>query len=168
MNISHKRGFTLIELLVVIAIIGILAGVVLTSLGSARGRARDTQRIAQLKDIQLALELYFDRNNAYPDALSGGSGTELTDDGFVIPTLPAGGGTAFVYGVKSDKTKYHLGIELESGSGLGSDGDKCSIAVGECASAATIGTYTNGFDGADTEDCAGAATTKGGCYDVAN
>ncbi|PIS13297.1 MAG: prepilin-type cleavage/methylation domain-containing protein, partial [Candidatus Tagabacteria bacterium CG09_land_8_20_14_0_10_41_14] len=57
---KNKKGFTLIELLVVIAIIGILSSVVLASLNSARKKARDARRVADIKQIQLALEMYFD------------------------------------------------------------------------------------------------------------
>lgn len=61
------RGFTLIELLVVIAIIGILASIVLANLTSARMKARDTQRLSDLRTIQKALELYAaDHNGTYP------------------------------------------------------------------------------------------------------
>ena len=69
MNMQQKKlksGFTLIELLVVIAIIGILASIVVASLNSARMKARDTRRIADLRQIQIALELYYDANGYYP------------------------------------------------------------------------------------------------------
>lgn len=64
----NKRGFTLIELLVVIAIIGLLSTLAVVALGSARQRARDAQRLSDLKQVQTALELYYTDSNAYPVA----------------------------------------------------------------------------------------------------
>ncbi len=82
--INFKKGFTLVELLVVIAIIGVLASVVLVSLNSARSKARDARRISDLHQISLALENYYDANNAYPAATSaletGGQMTKVPVD----------------------------------------------------------------------------------------
>ena len=61
---TASRGFTLIELLVVIAIISLLASIVMASLGSARMRARDARRKADLHDLAIAIQLYYDSNNA--------------------------------------------------------------------------------------------------------
>ena len=55
--IKFKRGFTLIELLVVIAIIGILSSVVLASLNSARSKARDAQRVANMREVSKIMNL---------------------------------------------------------------------------------------------------------------
>jgi len=52
--------------LVVVAIIGILATVVLASLSSGRASARDARRLADIKTIQTALELYNTENGKYP------------------------------------------------------------------------------------------------------
>jgi len=72
-NMKGRNGFTLIELLVVTAIIGILASVVLVSLGTARENARDARRLGDLSQISLALEFYVDRFNHYPSVSPGSS-----------------------------------------------------------------------------------------------
>ena len=69
----NKKGFTLIELLIVVAIIGLLSTLAVVALGSARVKARDSKRLADLKQLQTALELYYTDNNSYPT----GSGVEL-------------------------------------------------------------------------------------------
>jgi type II secretion system protein G len=66
-NKKTKYGFTLIELLIVIAIIGLLASIVLVSLSSARQKSRISKRAADLKQIQTALELYYNDNAGYPN-----------------------------------------------------------------------------------------------------
>ncbi len=64
---TKNKGFTLIELLVVISIIGLLSSVVLASLNTARLKARISQRLSNMRQIQLALENYYDTNNSYPN-----------------------------------------------------------------------------------------------------
>ena len=61
-----KKGFTLIELLVVIAVIGLLASIVMISMNSIRAKARDVKRLSDLKQIQTALEMYYDAVGQYP------------------------------------------------------------------------------------------------------
>ena len=62
-NTSRSFGFTLIELLVVIAIIGILAAVIIGSLGVAKSKGDDASIKSNVKTISTQSQLYYDSNS---------------------------------------------------------------------------------------------------------
>jgi prepilin-type N-terminal cleavage/methylation domain-containing protein len=68
----EKKGFTLIELLVVIAIIGILASIVLVSLGSARTKAKNARIQADLSQVRAIAEMISDRDGQYDNLCAAG------------------------------------------------------------------------------------------------
>lgn len=117
---KFRSGFTLIELLVVIAVIGLLASVVLVALNATRIKARDTKRKADIKQLQTALEFYYDDNNEYPavgvvnigydiSALS----VPLTPHILSIPSDPSGSGWhtyQYVRGSVSGNPPFGYGI----------------------------------------------------------
>ncbi|MBI2053423.1 MAG: type II secretion system protein [Candidatus Sungbacteria bacterium] len=167
MNLSFVRrgtkgGFTLIELLVVIAIIGVLSSIVLASLNSARRKSRDARRITDIKQIQLALELYFDSQTptpGYPDADTGAAactatlayGLEDLAPNYIpqVPRDPQGG--CYLYATPTGsgvQASYHLAATLEDATNSALVGDRdCDSGIADgCGTVA----YTGGFDGGVT------------------
>ena len=130
MKNAKKKAFTLIELLVVIAIIGILATLAVVSLQSARARARDSKRVADVKQMQTALELYFNDNSSYPSDISSGIGTYMA----IKPTAPTpADGTcatsAYKYNQTATGSSYTISFclgaktgEIEAGCNVASPG----------------------------------------------
>ena len=178
---NTKKGFTLIELLVVIAIIGILSSVVLASLSTARQKSRDSKRIADLGQIQLALELFFDANQGYPrsNALTCTTPTTCTIAASAaglsplymprIPTPPSGtlltnyiyiGITAAgVYNSAASSTHYVIAAQLERTDNpiLATDANSVVVASGA---------LLTGFTGNVAACTTGGAAATNDCYDI--
>ena len=66
---KYNEGFSLVELMVVIAIIGVLSTMAILALDNSRIKSRDVKRVADIKQLSTALELYYNRDGSYPTTL---------------------------------------------------------------------------------------------------
>lgn len=117
-------------------------------LESAQLRSRDARRIADIKQFQLALKLYFGDNSMYPETL------ELLSPNF-IPALHGDPlGQPYHYAICSP-TSYHLGADLEDRTNiaLSSDDDIVSLCP------------EDPIRGTDRSSCSGEVASRF-CFDV--
>lgn len=118
---NSKSGFTILELLTVVAIIGILSAVALPNLMGTREHARDSERITEIAEIALGLELYYSTCRQYPNPAGGlttgdsnGCPTGVTFGSFLssVPTDPQGG--SYRYGTSGTFDDFVVGALLET------------------------------------------------------
>lgn len=190
----HKRGFTLVELLVVIAIIGILTGIIVPNLTESRKSARDAKRVSDIKQIQLALALYYNDNGFYPrkytDQYTPSDGVTPTDGllGTYISSLPKDPSTGNDYRYTSLTTAvglptcnsatsfppvlYHLGAALETNHSALSDDTPStyftSVSAGGGVASGITYTRCNVSDTnfhPDSATCTETSASTDRCYD---
>lgn len=110
-----SRGFTLIELLVVVAIIGILSSVVMTSLASARLKAKDAAIVSSLRQFTKLLELNHLETKTYGNlqrnlwndcTFTGSFAAEAADICNQVIALSAASGNRFYTGSSGGAAAY--------------------------------------------------------------
>lgn len=86
-----KPSFTIVELLIVIVIIGILAAITMVTYTGVQNRARDAQRLSDMKAITTALERYKIDHGQYPVAVG-----QTGHDGWEVSHVPKADGKKFL------------------------------------------------------------------------
>lgn len=149
-----RSGFFIILIIIggllLIAVIGIVASIFLSSLNSARMQGRDTRRVLDVKQLQVALELYLDANGHYPAVLSEIPQTD-------IPAVPLDPSTNALYPyVLCGTGAYHMAATLETQAGqLSNDADSPPLCAEDTIS------------GDDAHSCiSDASAVAGHCFDV--
>ena len=65
---KKSKGFTLVELLIVVVIIGILAGMMMLSTGSATDKAEATKIVSDMRNMKAAAVMVYADTNVWPTA----------------------------------------------------------------------------------------------------
>ncbi len=113
-------GFTLVEVIVVIGIIAILTTIAYASLTQIRAKSRDQKRVADVHEIQLALEYFYNKNGKYPEKIwpVGSENASSTLVGYLSaePKAPTSGEIYNYFSIKTTSARcvsYHLWTKLE-------------------------------------------------------
>lgn len=143
-----RSGFTLVELLVVISIITLLATIGYATYSNAQIAARDGRRKEDLRDLQVALELYRQKNGHFPCTndnalptwhLSMAGSFWITDHVSCSPTTPLD--SNYINQMPKDPTANNGNPAISNvvfGYAYRSDG---VIAGGSCPPSPTQGKY---------------------------
>lgn len=113
------KGFTLVELLIVIIIIGILAGMMMLSTGSATDKAEATKIVSNMRNIKSACLMFYADYDRYPANLT----TDKTSmdkyldttiaKGYTIASTDATGGLKIVADTTSTGLNVPAGVNTK-------------------------------------------------------
>lgn len=119
----NQKGFALTELMVTVSIIGVVGTLSAPKLNQALSSARDANRKMNIKQVQTALNLYYDDNLSYPkyqgepskeaynflkNSLAGNKTKYISE----LPIDPLNN-DRYVYKYWSDGQKFEIIYELE-------------------------------------------------------
>ena len=144
---KRKGGFTLVELLIVIMIIGILAGMVLLSMGPVLDSVKASNIISDTRTVLSAAQMFLIEEMKTPEAADA---AKL--EGFMNKKLDTKKYAAFAF-VKMDNGAEYVGVELTGdykGDGVKGSLKKKAADVGGVGAAKGATDVTNPYN---NEDC---------------
>lgn len=116
-KVTGSSGFTFIEMLVVSTLVVVFTSILVVAYTTSSHANRDRRREADVKQMQVALEQYYEIYKSYPVAnsvsslLSNSSFTEFLQNSSIDDPLNTG---VYKYTVSSNATTYQLGYTKES------------------------------------------------------
>jgi len=154
-----RRGFTLVELLVVIAIIGILIGMLLPAVQSARESGRRAQCVNNLKQLALACIQHESTHAYYPTG--GWAWYWSGDPDRGTNQRQPGGWTYNVLPFMEQQALHDLGIGQTTAAKKGalSQAGQTPLSVFYCPTRRATTTYPNFYDTVNTNPITQAART---------
>jgi prepilin-type N-terminal cleavage/methylation domain-containing protein len=154
----NKKAFTLVEMVVVIAVIGILTTIAVVAVQNSRRGVRDAKRVADIKQIQTALKLYYNNVGSYPELASITASNSIQYNGIVYmsdfpqaPT-PADGdcnssNNEYAYlPIGTNNLSYQISFCLGGQIASLSQGEKCAVPNGIMTTACSEYQIPAGFN----------------------
>jgi len=135
---TRKKAYTLAEIVLAVMIIGLIFSIVSVSLSEIRRNSRDTRRVSDIAQIQLALEEYYRDEGFYPDTLNLGENLigSTTNRIYIIrvpqnPQPAASNCEPSNYQYTKDGDSYQIKFCLEKNIDEYNTGQNCLSPIGE-------------------------------------
>lgn len=134
----QQKGFSLVELMVAVAIIAVLSTLSIVALKGIRQSGRDSRRVADIAQLQLALKTFYNENGFYPTAITAGQSIVMNGRSYLLAVPdnpePRDDGTCpdegYVYSPVEDGQRYALRFCLASRSNSLAGGSHTATADG--------------------------------------
>lgn len=136
-----KKAFNILELIITVSIIGIIVIITMIAFNYLLAWLRDTQRLSDIKQIQLALEVYKKDHGCYPPSLEGENNSlfsSSTSESYlrILPQNPRPRkeqicpDNNYIYWPRRGNSNYMIDFCLESKVGSMGPGRKCAVPRG--------------------------------------
>ena len=124
---NNKKAFTLVELMVALFIISFLIFSVFLFTNSSRSQGRDLKVLANISQVQIALDYYNTSEGSYPDFLSPGYQLTGLESGFIfMPKVPETISSSD-YSYNPIDNSYEISFYLERAVDIYQPGPKCAV-----------------------------------------